>query len=73
MRRTSGHRHRDGTCTQDHIILRAHSRGTAAAGQPPGRAAGDTVKLRVQARDVSLALTPPQDSSILNIVACHRG
>ena len=62
-----GHRHRDRTCTAGSHHLRS-IRGDSCCWSAPARAAGDTVKLRVQARDVSLALTPPQDSSILNIV-----
>ena len=53
---------------QDHITCVAFAGGQLLLVSPQARAAGDTVKLRVQARDVSLALTPPQDSSILNIV-----
>ena len=53
---------------QDHITCVAFAGGQLLLVSPQARAAGDTVKLRVQARDVSLALSPPQDSSILNIV-----
>ncbi len=53
---------------QDHITCIAFAGGQLLLVSPEARAAGDTVKLRVQARDVSLTLTPPQDSSILNIV-----
>jgi hypothetical protein len=60
-----GHRHRDRTCTAGPSPA-WRSRGSCCWSAPSPRC--DTVKLRVQARDVSLALTPPQDSSILNIV-----
>lgn len=53
---------------QDHITSVAFAGGELLLVSPQPRAPGQTVKLRVQARDVSLALTPPQDSSILNIV-----
>ena len=35
------------------------------------RAPGTAVRLRIQARDVSVALTPPSDSSILNVLPVH--
>ena len=53
---------------QDHITSVAFAGGELLLVSPQARTPGQTVKLRVQARDVSLALTPPQDSSILNIV-----
>ena len=36
-----------------------------------GLAAGHAVRVRVLARDVSLALAPPQDSSIQNVLPCR--
>jgi molybdate transport system ATP-binding protein len=36
----------------------------------PGLAIGHAVRVRVLARDVSLALTPPDHSSIQNVLAC---
>ena len=53
---------------QDHITSVAFAGGELLLVSPQARTPGQTVKLRVQARDVSLALTPPQGSSILNIV-----
>jgi molybdate transport system ATP-binding protein len=52
----------------DHITSVAFAGGQLLLVSPHARPLGQTVKLRVQARDVSLALAPPQDSSILNIV-----
>ena len=52
----------------DHITTVGFSGGQLQLVSPTPRTPGDRLRLRVQARDVSLALTPPQDSSILNIV-----
>jgi molybdate transport system ATP-binding protein len=35
-----------------------------------GRAIGQAVRLQIAARDVSIALTPPRDSSIVNVLPC---
>ncbi|MDO5086114.1 MAG: molybdenum ABC transporter ATP-binding protein [Comamonadaceae bacterium] len=40
----------------------------APGAAPPRRAPGQSVRLRIAARDVSLARTAPQDSSILNLL-----
>ncbi|BEU96006.1 molybdenum ABC transporter ATP-binding protein [Acidovorax sp. DW039] len=52
----------------DHVTTVAFSGGELLLVSSIPAPAGQTVKLRIQARDVSLALTPPQSSSILNIV-----
>lgn len=46
----------------------AFSGGWLQLASPQPRRAGLPVRLRIQARDVSLCLSPPVDSSILNIV-----
>ena len=52
----------------DHIATVAFSGGQLLMVIPQARRVGDQLRLRVQARDVSLALTVPSDTSILNIV-----
>ena len=52
----------------DHVTTIAFGGGQLLLVSPRPRAAGEPVRLRVQARDVSLALSPPADSSILNIL-----
>ena len=53
---------------RDHITTVGFSGGQLLLVSPTARAPGEALRLRVQARDVSLALSPPQDSSILNIL-----
>lgn len=53
---------------RDHITTVSFPGGHLLLVSPGARAPGDVLRLRVQARDVSLALTPPCDSSILNIL-----
>ena len=52
----------------DHVTTVAFSGGQLLLVSPTARVAGETIRLRVQARDVSLALTAPSDSSILNVL-----
>ena len=52
----------------DHITTVAFSGGQLLLVNPTPRTVGDAIRLRVQARDVSLALTPPCDTSILNVL-----
>jgi molybdate transport system ATP-binding protein len=52
----------------DHITTVGFSGGQLLLVSPTARAPGDALRLRVQARDVSLALAAPEDSSILNIL-----
>ncbi|MNV54386.1 putative osmoprotectant uptake system ATP-binding protein YehX [compost metagenome] len=52
----------------DHITTVAFRGGQLLLVSPTARVAGETIRLRVQARDVSLALTAPCDSSILNVL-----
>ena len=53
----------------DHILTVSFAGGQLLLASPAPRAPGQPVRLRVQARDVSLALAAPGDTSILNIVA----
>jgi molybdate transport system ATP-binding protein len=52
----------------DHITTVAFSGGQLLLVSTKARTTGETIRLRVQARDVSLALTAPSDSSILNVL-----
>jgi molybdate transport system ATP-binding protein len=52
----------------DHITTVEFSGGQLLLVSPQARAPGAALRLRVQARDVSLALTAPSDTSILNVV-----
>ncbi len=52
----------------DHITTVGFSGGQLLLVSPTARAPGEALRLRVQARDVSLALAAPNDSSILNIL-----
>lgn len=52
----------------DHITTVAFSGGQLLLVSPTAHAPGEALRLRVQARDVSLALAAPEDSSILNIL-----
>ena len=54
--------------TRDHITTVGFSGGQLLLVSPVARAPGEALRLRVQARDVSLALAAPSDSSILNIL-----
>jgi molybdate transport system ATP-binding protein len=62
----------DGTVRQydahDHIATIDFAGGQLLLVSPAARTPGDALRLRVQARDVSLALAAPADTSILNIV-----
>src|SRR6218665_48107 len=53
---------------QDHIATVAFAGGQLLLVSPAARAAGAPIRLRVQARDVSLALAAARESSILNIL-----
>ena len=53
---------------QDHLSTVAFAGGQLLLISPCGHSEGALLRLRIQARDVSLALTPPADTSILNIV-----
>jgi len=53
---------------RDHITTVVFGGGQLLLVSPTARVAGETIRLRVQARDVSLALTAPSDSSILNVL-----
>ena len=53
---------------QDHITTVAFSGGHLMLVSPRAHATGEPIRLRVQARDVSLALTAPSDTSILNVL-----
>jgi molybdate transport system ATP-binding protein len=53
---------------QDHITTVAFSGGHLMLVSPRAHATGEPIRLRVQARDVSLALTAPCDTSILNVL-----
>ena len=53
---------------RDHITTVGFSGGQLLLVSPTARAPGEALRLRVQARDVSLALAAPEDSSILNIL-----
>ncbi|KZT13885.1 molybdenum ABC transporter ATP-binding protein [Acidovorax sp. GW101-3H11] len=53
---------------RDHITTVGFSGGQLLLVSPTARAPGEALRLRVQARDVSLALAAPSDSSILNIL-----
>jgi len=52
----------------DHVTTVGFSGGQLLLVSPTARAPGEALRLRVQARDVSLALAAPSDSSILNIL-----
>ncbi len=52
----------------DHIATVTFSGGQLLLVSPTLRAPGERIRLRVQARDVSLALTAPSDTSILNVL-----
>jgi molybdate transport system ATP-binding protein len=52
----------------DHVTTVGFSGGQLLLVSPTARAPGEALRLRVQARDVSLALAAPEDSSILNIL-----
>ncbi len=52
--------------TRGHPPFSAHLFPPATPGSTNG--AGSQARLRIDARDVSIALTPPQDVSILNII-----
>lgn len=52
----------------DHITTVAFGGGHLLLVSPAARATGEHIRLRVQARDVSLALTAPSDTSILNVL-----
>ena len=52
----------------DHIATVAFSGGQLLLVSPKAHAIGEPIRLRVQARDVSLALTAPCDTSILNVL-----
>ena len=52
----------------DHVTTVAFGGGQLLLVSPGAHAVGDPVRLRIQARDVSLALAPPQGTSILNIL-----
>ncbi|WP_298209189.1 molybdenum ABC transporter ATP-binding protein [Acidovorax sp.] len=62
----------DGTVLQhdvhDHITTVGFGGGQLLLVSPTPRATGEPLRLRVQARDVSLALAAPSDTSILNIL-----
>ena len=53
----------------DHLTTMAFAGGRLHFASARARAPGQPIRLRVQARDVSLALSAPQGSSILNAVA----
>lgn len=67
----------DGTVLQhdatDHVTTVAFAGGmhTVQLVSPRARAAGEPIRLRVQARDVSLALAAPSHTSILNILPAN--
>ena len=52
----------------DHVATVAFNGGQLLLVSPTARATGEPIRLRVQARDVSLALAAPGDTSILNIL-----
>ncbi len=52
----------------DHITTVAFGGGQLLLVSPTAHAMGNPIRLRVQARDVSLALTAPSDTSILNVL-----
>lgn len=52
----------------DHVTTVAFAGGQLLLVSPGEHAVGDAIRLRIQARDVSLALAPPADTSILNIL-----
>jgi len=62
----------DGTVLQhdahDHITTVAFQGGQLLLVSPTARTPGEALRLRVQARDVSLALAAPEGSSILNVL-----
>ncbi|RQO80038.1 molybdenum ABC transporter ATP-binding protein [Acidovorax sp. FJL06] len=62
----------DGTVLQhdahDHITTVAFLGGQLLLVSPTARTPGEALRLRVQARDVSLALAAPEGSSILNVL-----
>ena len=53
---------------RDHITTVAFQGGHLLLVSPQPRAPGEALRLRVQARDVSVALAAPTDSSILNVL-----
>ena len=62
----------EGTVTRhdahDHVTTVAFQGGELLLVSPTPRTPGDTIRLRLQARDVSLALEAPASSSILNVL-----
>ena len=64
----------DGTVLQhdaaDHVTTASFAQGLPPLQlvSPVAHTAGEAIRLRIQARDVSLALTAPTDTSILNIL-----
>ena len=64
----------DGTVLQhdaaDHVTTVSFAQGLPPLQlvSPVAHTAGEAIRLRIQARDVSLALTAPTDTSILNIL-----
>jgi molybdate transport system ATP-binding protein len=52
----------------DHLTQVGFAGGSLLLTSTTARATGDAVRLRIQARDVSLTLQPQQDTSILNIL-----
>ncbi len=52
----------------DHIATVDFAGGQLLLVSPTARAPGDALRLRLQARDVSVALAPPSDTSILNVL-----
>ena len=52
----------------DHVTTVAFAGGQLLLVSPGAHAAGAPIRLRIQARDVSLALAPPAQSSILNVL-----
>jgi len=53
---------------RDHIVTVGFAGGQLLLVSPTARTPGQVLRLRVQARDVSLALAAPSDSSILNVL-----
>lgn len=53
---------------RDHVTTVAFAGGRLLLVSPQARSVDEPVRLRVQARDVSVALTAPTDTSILNVL-----
>lgn len=55
----------------DHITTVSFGGGLLSLVSPAPRTPGERIRLRVQARDVSLALSAPSDTSILNVLSAQ--